>query len=226
MGSAPPVTADRPAGTVEDVSEADGGRPNGPWDESEIDFGDGVERVDLGGMLIPTIEGIEVQVQVDQASGKVVQVTLTRSDGAVQVQPYAAPRSGGMWEDIRSQLAASINGSGGLVEEATGPFGVELHAQVLAGDGSQGLQPARFVGIDGPRWFLRAVFLGMAARPCETSKAFDEVVRSLVVVRGRDAMPSGAPIEMRLPNAPSAAESAPMTLPRLPERGPEITEIR
>lgn len=208
------------------MSEAEEVRRSGPWDESDIDFGDGIERVDLGGLMVPAIEGIEVQVQVDQASGNVVQVTLKRPDGAVQVQPYAAPRSGGMWEDIRSQLASSISSSGGLVEEAAGPFGVELHAQVLAGDGSQGLQPARFVGIDGPRWFLRAVFLGLAARPSDTSRAFDEVVRSLVVVRGRDAMPSGSPIQMRLPNTPSPAEPAPMTLPRLPERGPEITEIR
>ena len=222
-------------------------RAQGPWDESEIDFGDGVERVDLGGLLVPAVAGIEVQVQVDQSTGNVVQVTLTRSDAAVQVQPYAAPRSGGMWEDIRRQLSASISSSGGLVEEVDGPFGRELHAQVVAGDGSSGLQPARFVGIDGPRWFLRAVFLGMAARPGQSASDFDAVIRGLTVVRGREAMPAGAPIVLRLPTgvggAPSNSNDASQTNDvsqsndasqsnadtpslRLPERGPEITEVR
>ena len=216
-------------GTVWGVSEAEQARStSGPWDESEIDFGDGVERVDLGAVLVAPREGVEVQVQVDQNTGTVTQLTLTRSDGAVQIQPYAAPRSGGLWDDIRRQLASSITTSGGVVEEADGPFGIELRAQVMAGDGSSGLQPARFVGVEGPRWFLRAVFLGLAARPSEVSEFFDSVVRDLVVVRGHEAMPVGSAIPMRLPDAadPAAPPAQTMTLPRLPERGPEITETR
>lgn len=195
-------------------------------DESEIDFGDGVERVDLGGLLLAPMAGIEAQVQVDQSTGAVVQLTLARSDAAVQVQPYAAPRSGGMWDDVRRQLIASISGNGGLVEEVDGPFGIELHAQVLSGDGSAGLQPARFVGIEGPRWFLRAVFLGMAARPGQAADDFEVVVRGLTVVRGREAMPSGSPIALRLPATAENATSDKQPNLSLPERGPEITEVR
>lgn len=199
-------------------------RNKGPWDESEIDFNDGVERVNLGGLLVTGMPGVDVQVQVDQASGAVVQLTFAGFDGAVQIQPYAAPKSGGYWETVRGEITSGINGSGGLVEVVEGPFGPELHAQVT--DESGHMVPARFVGIDGPRWFLRAVFLGAAARPGNAASALENVVRALVVVRGREAMAAGSAIPMRLPDAPvaPATVSVPVVDPFV--RGPEITEIR
>lgn len=207
------------------VSEHRDRPAHGPWDEADVDFSDGVERVDLGGLLVAAHPGIDVQVQVDQSTGAVVQLTLARADAAVQLQPYAAPRSGGLWDDVRRQLSASISQGGGLVEEADGAFGIELRAQVPASDGAAGLQPARFVGIEGPRWFLRAVFLGAAARPGDAASDFDALVRTLAVVRGNEAMPVGSPIPLRLPEAPAQAPAAPQTI-SLPVRGPEITETR
>ena len=146
-------------------------------------------------------------------------------DGGVQVQPSAAPRSGGLWETVRPQIKSSINSGGGLVEEAQGPFGTELRAQVRA-DGAAALQPARFVGIDGPRWFLRAVFLGAATRPGPTADVLEGMVRDLVVVRGGEAMPVGAPIPLRLPDSGGAAATPEAALPSPFARGPEITETR
>jgi hypothetical protein len=202
-------------------------RPDGPWDESEVDPSTDVERLDLGALRVAPAPGVDVQVQVDETTGKVTQLTLARPDGAVQVQPYAAPRSGGLWDDVRSQIKSSINQSGGLVEEAQGPFGPELRAQVKASDGSAALQPARFAGIEGPRWFLRAVFLGAAAREGEAAAALEAMVRTLIVVRGGEAMPVGAPIPLTLPQtaAPEDDESK-GSLPSPFERGPEITETR
>lgn len=200
-------------------------RANGPWDVSEAPSDPGVERIDLGALLITPTAGIDVQAQADQATGTVSQLTFNRSDSMVQVQPYAAPRSGGMWDDIRGQIAASINSSGGLVEVAEGSFGPELRAQVKPSDGSAGLQPARFCGIEGPRWFLRAVFLGNAARPGEAADALEAMVRSLVVVRGMEAMPLGAPIPITLPRTAEDPPAA-ATLPSPFTRGPEITETR
>lgn len=202
-------------------------RANGPWDVSEVDPDDGVERLVLGSLQITPAPGVDVQVQVDEASGNVSLLTLARPDGAVQVQPYAAPRSGGLWDDVRAQIKSSINSSGGLVEEADGPFGRELRAQVKSSDGSGGLQAARFTGVEGPRWFLRAVFLGSAARPGPSATALEAMVRSLIVVRGDEAMPVGAPIPMRLPE--QAQDEQPDTPPAPPspfQRGPEITETR
>jgi hypothetical protein len=200
-------------------------RANGPWDESEIDLGDGVERLDFGGMLIQGRPGIDVQVQVDESNGRISLVTFATKQGSVQVQPYAAPRSGGMWDDVRQQIAGSISSSGGLVEEAEGSFGTELHAQLKGSDGK--LQPARFVGVQGPRWFLRGVFLGQAARPGEQAEVLEGMLRSVVVVRGQEAMPMGAPIPLQLPQSSGPAEpevAEPDISPFV--RGPEITETR
>lgn len=199
----------------------------GPWDLADADLDDGVERLDLGGLLVRPVDDIEVQVQVDENTGQVSQLTFTRGDAAVQVQPYAAPRSGGLWEDVRGQIRSSINSAGGLVEEAEGPFGPELRAQVPSGDGSPNLQPARFTGVEGPRWFLRSVFLGSAARPGPSAEPLEALVRTLVVVRGIEAMPVGAPIVLKLPETPeSGAPTNARALPSPFERGPEITETR
>lgn len=199
----------------------------GPFDVTEINAQDRDGRIDLGALLIAPTEGVEVQVQADENTGAIVAVTLSGGDGAVQVQPFAAPRSEGMWPDVRAQILAGLASGGGLGEEAEGPFGPELRAQVNPGDGSTGLQPVRFVGVDGPRWFLRGIFLGGAARPGAVADRMDAVFRSLVVVRGREAMPVGSPLPLQLPGVADTAGQAPgRTLPSPFERGPEITEIR
>lgn len=200
-----------------------GNRADGPWDATEVE-GDGVERLDLGGLRVTAAPGVDVQVQVDETTRAVVQVTLARPDGGVQVQPYAAPRTGGLWDEVRPQIKTSINAGGGLVEEVEGPFGIELKAQVKA-EATGVMQPARFVRIEGPRWFLRAVFLGAAARPGETATVLEDMVRALVVVRGIEGMPVGSSIPMRLPEQQENAPTSP-TLPSPFVRGPEITETR
>lgn len=207
-------------------------RTEGPWDEA--DEYPSVPRVDLGALLIPQSSDFRIQVQADQTSGVISQVSLVTDTSAVQLQPYAAPRSGGMWDDVRGQISGQINKSGGLVEEKTGPFGVELRAQVQGQDGA--LQPARFCGVDGPRWFVRMVFLGQAARDPAAATPLEEAVRHVVIVRGDQAMPMGNALPMRVP-AEATAAAGPPGVPAgpaaperptisLPERGPEITETR
>ncbi|MDA3022189.1 MAG: DUF3710 domain-containing protein, partial [Actinomycetota bacterium] len=81
---------------------------------------------------------------------------------------------------------------------------------------------------DGPRWLLRAVFLGAAAKAGAEATTFEGMVRNLVVVRGGDAMPVGSPIPMKLPNAPVSPTVLPDARPVLAPfvRGPELTETR
>lgn len=196
-------------------------RALGPWDETEFAW-DETERLDLGSLLITAIPGIDVQVQVDESTGAVALVTLATADSGVQLQVFAAPKSGGLWDEARPQIIASINESAGLVEENIGTFGPEVWAQI---PNEQGMQVVRFVGIEGPRWFLRAVFLGAAARPSDAAVFMEDAVRGLIVVRGNEAMPVGTPLVLTLPVIEDQAEpEAPVLLP--PERGPEITEIR
>lgn len=179
--------------------------------------------LDLGGLLIHPVEGVELQVQADEATGTITQVTCVAGDGGMQLHAYAAPRSGGMWADVLPQIRDSITASGGLVEDAAGPFGPELRASV---PGESGLAPARFVGVDGPRWFLRAVFIGSAARPGPTSETLEKVLRGAVVRRGEHAMPLGTALSLRLPGMTTPDEAVARPVITLPQRGPEITEIR
>lgn len=220
-----PETSDSPD-SMPSASE----RLNGPWDADE-DYPDET-RVDLGAIRLAQRPDVRIQVQADPSTGNVAQLSLVAGQSAVQVQPYAAPRTAGMWDDIRGEIRSSINKSGGLVEETQGEFGVELHAQVKAQDGST--QPARFCGIDGPRWFVRLVFLGQAARDPRAAEALEEAVRAMVVVRGNEAMPMGNALAMRVPQnqsdepavASEPTKPAERTTITLPERGPEITETR
>jgi hypothetical protein len=95
------------------------------------------------------------------------------------------------------------------------------------------MQPVRFVGVDGPRWFVRGLFSGAAARETAAAAPLEAVLRACVVVRGSDPMAPGDPLGLHVPTeVPEGIaqrdESDPSgrrTLPP-PERGPEITEIR
>ena len=114
-------------------------------------------------------------------------------------------------------------------------------------EGQQVTQPVRFVGIDGPRWFLRAVFLGRAAVEPDPEDALHQLVRQTIVVRGASAMAPRDPLPLTLPAQPAAAADGPADGDEDPaaadqaeadapedrfsdldpfERGPEITEIR
>src|SRR5207245_630684 len=105
--------------------------------------------------------------------------------------------------DVRQEIAAAVAEAGGASQEADGPFGVELHAQVTpAGPGPQGrgaLQPIRFLGVDGPRWFLRGVLTGPAARHGSAAAPLEEVFAGTVVVRGDHPVPPRELLEIRLP---------------------------
>ncbi len=206
-------------------------RPQGPWDAADAPEDD-VPRLDLGGMRVPVPEQTEVRVDLDPA-GAVVSATLVQGDGAVQVNAFAAPRTEGIWSEVLDEIAASLQGSGGQAERVDGPHGPELNALVPT-QGEDGesvvMAPARFVGVDGPRWFLRALYTGAAAHDAGVAAPLEQAVRDVVVVRGGDPMAVRDPLPLRLPlDAVQAAEPVPDEDGdplALAERGPEITETR
>ena len=108
----------------------------------------------------------------------------------------------------------------------------------MPGDPPQsGLQPIRFLGVDGPRWFLRGVITGPAAERPEVAAPFEEIFAGLVVVRGDHPVPPRELLEITLPEEARKAMEEQMAAaeegderfsqPINPfERGPEITETR
>src|SRR5258706_1832386 len=127
--------------------------PAGPWDVAD-DYPE-AERIDCGSLLIPVREGFDIQINVAEEQG--AWVAVVHGDSGMQLQAFAAPRSGGLWDEVRQEIAANVAESGGSWREIEGPFGPELQAQVPVAEenGTYGqLQPVRFLGFDGPRWFL------------------------------------------------------------------------
>jgi hypothetical protein len=174
--------------------------PVGPFDVDELPE-DGVERVDLGSLLIAPEEDRELRLQVDETTGEVQSVMLAGSDGAVELRAFAAPRGGDLWSDVRPRIAADMAQHGGVATEREGRFGTELVCQlsVTRGDGTTGTQPSRIIGINGPRWMLRATLLGRPATDPDGSTAWEDTITRVAVRRGGAAMPVGDLLPVTLP---------------------------
>ena len=176
----------------------------GPLDESEAN--PVRPYVDLGGVKILPREGLHLRLEIEEGSKRVVAIGLDYAGSTLQVQPFAAPRSSGLWHEIRTQIADQIAKQGGSTTPREGPFGPELVAEipVAAGQGPSGTtRLARFIGVDGPRWFLRGVIAGEGAINPEAAAQIEDLFRSIVVVRGASPMPPRDLIPLRMPATPA-----------------------
>jgi len=175
----------------------------GPWDVDDFpgDLEDGVERVDLGALVLTVTEGLDIRLQVDEATEQVQSVLLAGPEGAVELRVFAAPRNGDLWDEVRPRIASEYAQRGGTATEHDGRYGRELLCQltVRTEDGRTATQPSRVVGINGPRWMLRATLLGRPAVEPHTAGPWDDVIASTVVRRGSQAMPVGSEIRLTLP---------------------------
>lgn len=231
-----------PVAAVPPASGEDGGvvhfelAPGGPWDETEAPA-DELPRLDLGALRVPIVEGIELSIEANEQDGSVTGVSYTIPEvGMMQISVFAAPRTAGIWEEVRDEIVASAAESGGRLAPAAGPHGPELRGHVPTDQPGQ-LAPARFVGVDGPRWFARAVISGQPAENDEMGEALLGLFRMCVIVRGDEALPVRELLPMRVPREVlDAAEQVhhqghaadqPATSEDFKpfERGPEITEI-
>ncbi|WP_431976387.1 DUF3710 domain-containing protein [Micromonospora haikouensis] len=182
---------ERPAEAVDGAAAEVPAR--GPYDVSEAP--DGVQRLDLGSLHIPAVADVEVRVQADP-EGVIQQVVLVHGQSALQLGVFAAPRSEGIWDEVREEIRQSLFNDGAAAQEAQGEYGPELHARVRTPDG---LTDLRFVGIDGPRWMVRGVYQGAAATDPAAAGPLRECLDGLVVDRGQEAKPVREPLPLRLP---------------------------
>lgn len=177
-------------------------RTDGPHDVADV-ADDGIERVDLGSVLVPPMEGRELRMQVEEKSGRVQAVLLTGGDGALEFQAFAAPRGGDLWSEVRPQIAADISRRGGTATEREGRFGTELvcAVPVQLPEGKTGTQPSRIIGVNGPRWMLRASLLGRPALDPDNAGEWEDALAQIVVRRGDEARPVGEPLGLELPES-------------------------
>ncbi len=166
----------------------------GPYDLSEAP--DGLELIDLGSLKIPVVEDVEVRVQA-APDGTVQQVLLVHKDSVLQLAVFAAPRTEDVWDEARADIRSSLFSEGVGVDEEPGEYGPELRARMRT---PEGLKDLRFIGVDGPRWMVRAIYQGPAAiDPATAAGPLADCLHNLVVDRGREAMPALEALPLRLP---------------------------
>jgi len=139
-------------------------------------------------------------------------------------QPAGVPRAeGGPW-DAEEPFPALERVDLGSLQVPAEP-----------GQPAAGMRLVRFVGADGPRWFVRGLFTGPAADGGDPAGLLEEVFRDAVVVRGEHPVPPREILELRLPpearqalEEQAAAEEENRFHGDLNpfERGPEFTETR
>jgi uncharacterized protein DUF3710 len=200
----------------ESAPDADGGGDeafSGPYDFDEVDLDPADEtRVDLGGLIVAGQPDVGLELQIDEESQVVAAVLLVSGTSALELRPFAAPRRGGLWAEIRQEIAAEATRMGGTATPVEGEFGTELKLALPLVDpaGQPVSQLSRVVGVDGPRWFLRGTFLGEAAADPQSAPSLTQAFRDVVVVRGstpmapREPIPLGVPSGAELPDLPSA----------------------
>ncbi|WP_146341737.1 DUF3710 domain-containing protein [Nesterenkonia sp. NBAIMH1] len=233
--------AEDPADQV-DITEADAGRPDDDADvvsspdPQQLAAGEeGAQRaasilsertprdvsdltstkgyINFGSLLVPGVKNQQVRLDIDQKSKKIVSLTIRIGEASLQVQAFSAPKSGGTWDHVRSQIEESVVKQKGRAKHVDGPFGKELHARVptTLKDGRQGWRAARFIGFEGRRWFLRGVIGGKGAIDRKAAAGVETLFSHLVVNRGDEPLP---PRELLPLNPPEGAKRV-----RVPRRG-------
>jgi hypothetical protein len=163
----------------------------GPYDEDEQPD-DALTRLDLGSVLVPLPDNSQIQVEMDP-TGPLRAVHIVSAHARYTVSAYAAPKSSGLWAEISKELADQLGGDGARVRKETGEWGTELVAfvnNVLL----------RFVGVDGPRWMLRAVAAGPKEQSAQAAEELRDMVRETIVIRGQQPMPVRTPLPLKLPD--------------------------
>ena len=234
-------TSDLGGETAEDGPQPQPQADGGPWDTTEA-FPE-QDRVDLGCLWVPVGPDFEIQLVMAEQQG--AWVTARHGESELQMQVFAASRSDSLWDDVRAEIAAEVQAAGGSSQESDGPFGITLIARVPAEPGKPetGMRTVRFVGADGPRWFLRGLFGGPAAEATTAdeqreAEILEDVFRNVVVNRGEHPVPPRDMLQLRLPPdaqqameaqaAAAAEEEQRRFTPDLNpfDRGPEFTETR
>ncbi len=179
--------ADADEHASEELEELDG-----PFDIDDFDDPAVAEvgRLDLGSVLIPMPEAGQLQVELTETGIPSAGWVVT-SNGRFTIAAYAAPKTGGLWREVASELAESLRNDSAKVSIKDGPWGREV---VGTASGA-----VRFIGVDGYRWMIRCVING----PHETMEALEQEARAAladtVVRRGDTPLPVRTPLTVQLP---------------------------
>lgn len=169
----------------------------GPFDFTEVPAMR--PYVDLGGIKVAPREGLQMRLEVDERAKRVVAATLGYADSQLQLQAFAAPKTTGLWNQTRAELAAQLSQQGAKVLEFEGALGTDLLVTTPAVAGQGESREIRFIGVDGPRWMLRGLIMGKGASDLDAYDSLIELFRETVVVRGEQPLPPGEMLALKVP---------------------------
>jgi hypothetical protein len=125
-----PVDTDEATPEADAAEDSDAQSPDlarsGPFDRGDVT--DDSEHLNLGSIWLKGVTGMEVRLEVNEQEQQITGVTAVLGDSAVQLQAFAAPRTEGVWVDIRNEIAKTITDAGGTAEVVSGRAAIEPEA--------------------------------------------------------------------------------------------------
>lgn len=168
----------------------------GPFDGDvveieDFDFSDFSDvTLNLGSMRIPMPKESQVQVEMGEEGPKMVHI-VTRH-GRFTPVAFAAPRTGGMWEQSSEEIIEGMRSEGMPVTVEQGPWGREI-----VGTGNNGV--IRILGIEGPRWLYRATLAAPTGHEDDLAELGRQIIARSFVYRGEDPILAGNSLPVVLP---------------------------
>lgn len=194
QGTFPPAISDTYVGR---------GESYGPWDIDDENVPDYDDFLSMGSYYLPFMRGIELRVKANRQTNQILGTTITFGSSSLEIEAFAAPKTLGIWQDIREDLLR-VNEK---ASEKEGVFGTEVMLPVVLKGGRT--VTTRVVGVDGPRWMLRGIFSGPAASgEGAEADALNQFFANIVVERGDEPLAPRDLIPMHPPVTPNQRKAA------------------
>lgn len=172
------------------------GGESGPFDGDkvdiqEFDFSDFAEGIlNLGSIQLPLPKGSQVQVEMGEQGPRMLHVVT--EFGRITPVAFAAPNSGGMWEESSDEIAEGMRGDGMPATYEEGPWGREV-----VGRGDNGV--IRIIGVEGPRWLYRVTLAAPHGKEDQLADLAREIIARSFIYRGTAPVLAGNSLPVELP---------------------------
>lgn len=173
---------------------------NGPFDVSEI--GLLAPYLDFGSIRISPQQDVAIKADIEESTKRIVSISLETEGHRLQLQAFAASKMEGLWAQAMVAIEEGVRTQGGLADQIQGALGPELRVQTsVIENGLKLLRESRFVGVDGPKWFLRGVLTGPELYSEARYMSLIALFRAVAVSRGELPLPPGDLLPISLPTA-------------------------
>lgn len=172
------------------------GGSTGPFDGDNVniedfDFSDfAVGVLDLGSIKVALPKESQVQVEMGEQGPQMLHI-ITRH-GRFTPVAFAAPNSGGLWEESSQEIADGMRNDGMPAVFENGPWGREV-----VGKGEGGV--IRVIGVEGPRWLYRVTLAAPHGEEDGMAELGREMIARSFVHRGSTPVLAGDSLPVQLP---------------------------